>query len=42
MGIDADSQLQGDYYLQTNDYEPFSRGAEGAVYQPRNDVVKKT
>lgn len=30
MGIDADAQLTGNFYLTTNKETPFNRGADGA------------
>ncbi|CRL01706.1 CLUMA_CG014922, isoform A [Clunio marinus] len=33
MGIDADPQLAGNFFLQTNDQAPFNRGENGTSYQ---------
>lgn len=33
MGIDADPTLRGNYYLQTNAEEPFSRDEQGIIYE---------
>lgn len=34
MGIDADSRLKGNFYLQTNAQDPFNRGELGTIYIP--------
>ncbi|CAO1415320.1 unnamed protein product [Diamesa hyperborea] len=36
MGIDTALGAVGNYYLETNEKSPFSKGAEGAKYAPRN------
>lgn len=33
MGIDADSRLSGNYYLQTNGETAFDRGKHGMIYE---------
>lgn len=33
MGINADSSLTGNFYLQTNGESPFNRGNDGTVYK---------
>ncbi|CRL01708.1 CLUMA_CG014924, isoform A [Clunio marinus] len=34
MGIDANPQLHGNYFLQTNADAPFNRGENGIIYEP--------
>lgn len=35
MGIDCPMDASGDYYLQTNGEQPFSKGMAGAEYEPK-------
>lgn len=35
MGIDCPMDASGDYYLQTNGEQPFSKGMAGAAYEPK-------
>lgn len=41
MGIDCDMNAKGNYYLQTNGETPYSRGAQGIVYDPNRPHEKK-
>lgn len=37
MGIDADPQISGNYFLQTNGEAPFNRGESGTTFE----ILKK-
>jgi hypothetical protein len=38
MGIECPKDARGNFYLQTNDEVPFSRGKEGIVYQKKQST----